>query len=209
MARSKSSKAWLQRHVSDPYVREARAQGYRSRAAFKLLEIARRDRLARAGSVVVDLGAAPGGWSQALAALVGPKGRVVALDLLEMAPIPGVTFIHGDFRDAVVRARIEGLVPRGGVDLVVSDMAPNLSGVGATDQARSLDLCERALEFAVAHLQPSGAFLVKTFQGERYAEFLAAMRAAFAQVASRKPQASRESSSEMYLLGRQPRAGAS
>jgi 23S rRNA (uridine2552-2'-O)-methyltransferase len=207
MARSKSSKAWLQRHVNDPYVHRAKAQGYRSRAAFKILEITRRDRLARPGAVVVDLGAAPGGWSQALAGQVGPQGRIIAVDLLEMAPIPGVTAIRGDFRDAAVQSRVGGMLAEGKADLVVSDMAPNLSGVGATDQARSLYLCELALEFAAAHLKPSGALLVKVFQGAGYREFLVAMRRTFVEVASRKPQASRESSSEMYLVGKGLKTG--
>lgn len=207
MARSKSSEAWLRRHIRDPYVRDAKTKGYRSRAAFKILEIARRDRLARAGAVAVDLGAAPGGWSQALAGQVGPRGRIIAVDLLEMAPIPGVTPIRGDFRDAAVRSRIGGLLPEGKADLVVSDMAPNLSGVGATDQARSLQLCELALEFAAAHLKPSGALLVKAFQGAGYPGFLAAMRKVFVEVASRKPQASRGSSSEMYLVGKGLKTG--
>ncbi|HEX9193765.1 MAG TPA: RlmE family RNA methyltransferase [Burkholderiales bacterium] len=201
MARSKSSKAWLRRHVNDPYVHRAKAHGYRSRAAYKLMEIAERDGLARPGDAVVDLGAAPGGWAQALAERVGRSGRVVAVDLLEVAPIPGVVVIRGDFRDEAVLKRVEAALRGRGLDLVVSDMAPNLSGVSATDQARSIALCELALEFARAHLKPDGAFLVKVFQGAGYPEFLAAMRGAFVEVASRKPGASRAGSSEMYLLG--------
>ena len=201
MARSKSSKAWLRRHVNDPYVHRAKAHGYRSRAAYKLMEIAERDGLARPGDAVVDLGAAPGGWAQALAERVGRSGRVVAVDLLEVAPIPGVVVIRGDFRDEAVLKRVEAALRGRGPDLVVSDMAPNLSGVSATDQARSIALCELALEFARAHLKPDGAFLVKVFQGAGYPEFLAAMRGAFVEVASRKPGASRAGSSEMYLLG--------
>jgi 23S rRNA (uridine2552-2'-O)-methyltransferase len=202
MARSKSSNAWLRRHVNDPYVHRARAQGYRSRAAYKLIEIAERDALARPGDTVVDLGAAPGGWAQALAERVGRSGRVVAVDLLEVAPIPGVTVIRGDFSEEAVRDRIREALDGRALDLVVSDLAPNLSGVSATDQARSMDLCEAALEFAKVHLKPQGAFLVKAFQGAGYPEFLAAMRGAFVTVASRKPGASRERSSEMYLLGK-------
>lgn len=205
MARSKSSKAWLRRHVSDPYVRRAKARGYRSRAIFKLVEISERDRLLHPGAVVIDLGAAPGGWSQALVEQVGPHGRVVAVDLLEMAPIPGVTVIRGDFRDETARLRIKTVLGGSRADLVVSDMAPNLSGVSATDQARSIHLCELALEFAAAHLKPEGAFLVKVFQGAGYEDYLAAMRRAFVQVVSRKPGASRNSSSEMYLLGKKLR----
>src|SRR6266850_7062991 len=207
MARSKSSSAWLKRHVNDPYVHRARAHGYRSRAAYKLIEIADREGFARPGDAVADLGAAPGGWAQALAERVGRSGRVVAVDLLEIAPIPGVTIVRGDFREeAVVRGLEDALTGRK-LDLVVSDMAPNLSGVRATDQARSIHLCELALEFAKDHLKPRGAFLVKIFQGSGYPEFLAAMRAAFIAVASRKPGASRGDSKEMYLVGKGLKAG--
>jgi len=202
MARSKSSNAWLRRHVNDPYVHRAKAHGYRSRAAYKLIEIAERDGLARPGDTVVDLGAAPGGWAQALAERVGRLGRVVAVDLLEVAPIPGVTVIRGDFSEEAVRDRIPGALDGRKLDLVVSDLAPNLSGVSATDQARSIGLCEFALEFARSHLKPQGVFLVKVFQGAGYPEFLAAMRGAFVEVVSRKPGASRSGSSEMYLLGK-------
>ena len=209
MPRSKSSSAWLKRHVSDPYVHRARAEGYRSRSAYKLIEIAKRDRLARPGDHVVDLGAAPGGWAQALAERVGRSGRVIAVDLLEIAPIPGVTIVRGDFREETVLRRLKDTVEGRKLDLVVSDMAPNLSGVSATDQARSIHLCELALEFARVHLKPQGAFLVKAFQGAGYPEFLAAMRGVFIDVSSRKPEASRGGSSEMYLLGKglKPRTG--
>ncbi len=209
MPRSKSSSAWLKRHVNDPYVQRARAQGYRSRAAYKLVEIAKRDSLARPGDSVVDLGAAPGSWSQALIERVGRAGRVVAVDLLEVAPIPGVTIVRGDFREDSVLQRLEDALDGRKLDLVVSDMAPNLSGVRATDQARSIHLCELALEFARVHLKPKGAFLVKAFQGTGYSEFLAAMRGVFVTVSSRKPGASRGGSTEMYLLGKglKPRTG--
>ncbi|TMG75666.1 MAG: RlmE family RNA methyltransferase [Betaproteobacteria bacterium] len=207
MARSKSSKAWLKRHVNDPYVHRAKAHGYRSRAAYKLIEIAKRDRLLSPGAAVVDLGAAPGGWAQALAERAGRAGRVIAVDLLEIAPIPGVTIVRGDFGDEAVLKRIEAVLDGRKLDLVVSDMAPNLSGVSATDQARSIRLCELALEFARSHLKPQGAFLVKVFQGSGYPEFLAAMREAFVEVASRKPGASRSGSSEMYLLGKRLKGG--
>ena len=209
MARSKSSEAWLKRHVNDPYVHRARAHGYRSRAAYKLIEIAKRDGLARPGDDVVDLGAAPGGWAQALAERVGRSGRVFAVDLLEVAPIPGVTIVRGDFREETVLRRLEEVLGSQKLDLVVSDMAPNLSGVRATDQARSIHLCELALEFARIHLKPKGAFLVKVFQGAGYPEFQAAMRGVFIDVSSRKPGASRGGSSEMYLLGKglKPRTG--
>ncbi len=202
MARSKSSSAWLKRHVNDPYVHRARAHGYRSRAAYKLIEIAKRDRLARSGDDVVDLGAAPGGWAQALAERVGRSGRVIAVDLLEIAPIPGVTIVRGDFQEEAVLKRLEDALGGKKLDLVVSDMAPNLSGVRATDQARSIRLCELALDFARIHLNPKGAFVVKVFQGTGYPEFLAAMRGVFIDVSSRKPGASRGGSSEMYLLGK-------
>jgi 23S rRNA (uridine2552-2'-O)-methyltransferase len=201
MTRSKSSSAWLKRHVNDPYVHRAKAQGYRSRAAFKLLELLKRDGLAHPDDTVVDLGAAPGSWSQALIERVGRTGRVIAVDLLEIIPIPGVTTIRGDFRDEAVLERLADALGGRKPDLVVSDMAPNLSGVRATDQARSIDLCEVALEFARVRLKPNGAFLVKAFQGAGYPEFLAAMRGVFIDVSSRKPAASRGDSSEMYLLG--------
>src|SRR5712692_7847743 len=207
MARSKSSSAWLKRHVNDPYVHRAKAHGYRSRAAYKLVEIANRDGLARPGDAVVDLGAAPGGWAQALAERVGRSGRVVAVDLLEIAPIPGVAVVRGDFREETVLQRLKDALDGRKLDLVVSDMAPNLSGVRATDQARSVHLCELALTFAKDHLKPRGAFLVKIFQGTGYPEFLAAMRAVFIAVASRKPGASRGDSKEMYLVGKGLKAG--
>ena len=207
MARSKSSSAWLKRHVSDPYVHRARAHGYRSRAAYKLIEIAERDGLARPGDAVVDLGAAPGGWSQALAERVGRSGRVIAVDLLEFVSIPGVTILRGDFREEAVLKHLEDALGGKKLDLVVSDMAPNLSGVRATDQARSIDLCELALGFARIHLKQKGAFLVKVFQGAGYPEFLAAMRGAFIDVSSRKPGASRGDSKEMYLVGKGLKGG--
>jgi 23S rRNA (uridine2552-2'-O)-methyltransferase len=207
MARSKSSGAWLKRHVNDPYVHRAKAHGYRSRAAYKLIEIADRDGFARPGDAVVDLGAAPGGWAQALAERVGRSGRVIGVDLLEIAPIPGVTIVRGDFREETVLQRLEDALDGRKLDLVVSDMAPNLSGVRATDQARSVHLCELALAFAKDHLKPRGAFLVKVFQGSGYPEFLAAMRAVFIAVASRKPGASRGDSKEMYLVGKRLKAG--
>ena len=207
MARSKSSSAWLKRHVNDPYVHRARAQGYRSRAAYKLLELLKRDGLAHPGDTVVDLGAAPGSWSQALIERVGRAGRVIAVDLLEIAPIPGVTVIRGDFGEEAVLRRLDDVLEGRKLDLVVSDMAPNLSGVSATDQARSMQLCELALEFARVHLKPQGAFLVKVFQGTGYPAFLTAMRGVFVAVASRKPGASRGDSKEMYLVGKELKGG--
>jgi 23S rRNA (uridine2552-2'-O)-methyltransferase len=202
MARSKTSKAWLKEHVSDPYVQRAKAQGYRSRAAFKLLEIDTRDRLFKPGQVVVDLGAAPGGWSQVAATKVGSAGRVLALDLLPMVAIPGVTFIQGDFTTDPVLSMLDEQLQASPVDLVLSDMAPNISGVSVADQARSVYLCELAVSFAVDHLTAEGVLLMKTFQGAGFPELLKTMRGRFATVVSRKPDASRDRSSEMYLLAR-------
>jgi len=205
MAKAKTSRTWMQRHVADPYVRRAQTLGYRSRAAFKLREIDAKDRLFAPGQAVVDLGAAPGGWSQVAAERVGPRGRVVAVDLLDMAPVTGVTFVRGDFTDGNALRELERALGGQRVDLVLSDLSPNLSGVAATDQARSTHLCQRALEFALAHLKPGGSLVVKTFQGAGFPEFLGRMRASFERVATRKPGASRSRSSEMYLLGRGPR----
>jgi 23S rRNA (uridine2552-2'-O)-methyltransferase len=195
----------MQRHVADPYVRKARAEGYRSRAAFKLAEIDRTDRLFAPGQRVVDLGAAPGGWSQVAAERIGPGGQVVAVDLLDVAPLPGVAFIRGDFTADAVLRELERALTGARVDLVLSDMSPNLSGVAASDQARSVHLCELALDFALAHLKPGGSLLVKAFQGAGFPAFLERLRASFERVASRKPDASRSRSSEMYLLARGPR----
>jgi 23S rRNA (uridine2552-2'-O)-methyltransferase len=195
-------KDWVKEHVGDPYVKRARAQGMRSRSAYKLEQIAGRDRLLGPGKCVVDLGAAPGGWSQVAAERVGPAGRVIALDLLEMAPLRGVTFIRGDFRDAAAAAELERALAGQKVDLVLSDLAPNISGVPSSDQARMLELAELALEFALKHLKPQGIFLVKTFQGASFEPFLRTLRRQFTSVAVRKPEASRSRSSEVYLLGK-------
>lgn len=194
----------MRRHVTDSYVKRARQEGYRSRAAYKLQEIDARDRLLRPGITVVDLGAAPGGWSQVTVERVGKRGRVVALDLLEMVPVAGVEFLQGDFREAEVEARLGELLGPGGVDLVLSDMAPNMSGVAVTDQARIMELAELALEFAGKWLKPEGHFLVKVFHGEGFEGFLRLMRLRFLKVVVRKPGASRDSSSETYLLGSGP-----
>ena len=208
MPRSKSSSAWLKRHVNDPYVHRAKAQGYRSRAAYKLLQLLKLDGLVRSGDTVVDLGAAPGSWSQVLVECVGRSGRVVAVDLLEVAPVQGVMVIRGDFSEEAVLRRLEEALGGRKIDLVVSDMAPNISGVRSSDQARSIHLCELALDFAETHLNSGGAFVVKAFQGAGYPEFLAAMRRIFVSVASRKPGASRSESNEMYLVGKKLKAGA-
>lgn len=202
MARTKSSKAWLHEHVTDPYVQRAKAEGWRSRASFKLMEIDDRDRLIRPGEVVVDLGAAPGGWSQVAAERLKGKGRVIALDLLEMAAIPGVDFFQGDFRDDAILQQLEEKLAGERVGLVLSDMAPNISGISVSDQARMMHLAELGLEFSRAWLKPDGAFLVKVFQGYGYDEFVTQMRQVFKTVATRKPGASRDRSAELYLLGR-------
>ena len=201
MKRAKTSKAWMKEHVNDFFVKQAKKEGYRSRAAYKLMEIAERDHLLKPGMTVVDLGATPGGWSQVAAEKIGRQGRVIALDLLEMAALPGVIFIQGDFREDTVLAELKKNLGEHPVDLVISDMSPNISGIGMSDQARSMHLAELALEFAVEQLNPGGNFLVKVFQGVGFEPFLHAMRAAFKQVVTRKPEASRGRSSEMYLLG--------
>ena len=202
MARTKTSKAWMHEHVTDAYVRRAKQEGYRSRSAYKLLEILEKDRLVRSGMTVVDLGAAPGGWSQVLAPLVGAKGQVIALDILEMAPLRGVVLIRGDFSDESTLKLLEEQMGDRSMDLVVSDMAPNISGVGLVDQARSLHLAELALEFARDRLKPGGDLLVKVFQGAWLDEFRKQLTDRFASVAVRKPKASRDRSSEFYLLAR-------
>jgi 23S rRNA (uridine2552-2'-O)-methyltransferase len=192
----------MQEHVSDAYVKRARAEGMRSRAAYKLDEIAVRDRLLKPGMVVVDLGAAPGGWSQVAAGRVGPRGRVIALDILEMPLLPGVTFLRGDFRDDATLAELERVLAGQRADLVLSDMAPNLSGIASSDQAQALELAELALDFALKHMKPKGNFLVKTFQGAGFEEYLRSLRGRFSAVAVRKPEASRDRSREVYLLGK-------
>lgn len=203
MARSKTSNAWLHEHVNDHYVHMAQKDGYRARAAYKLLEIDEKDRLLKSGMWVADLGAAPGSWSQVAAKLVGDSGRVFALDILEMPFIPGVEFVQGDFREDEVLSHFTGLLGGRQVDLVICDMAPNISGNAVTDQAKSIYLCELALQFAQDHLKPGGNFLVKVFQGYGFNEYMAAMRETFVTVTSRKPKASRDRSSEVYLLGKQ------
>lgn len=202
MKRTKTSKAWMREHVNDPYVKRAQSEGYRSRAAYKLAQITERDKLLRPGMIVVDLGAAPGGWSQVAAQGVAPGGRVFAVDLLEMAELPGVTFIRGDFQGGETLAELERLLAGKAVDLVLSDMAPNISGIASVDQARAVGLAELALDFAINHLKPQGNFLVKVFQGAGFEEFVKALRGHFVQVMTRKPEASRSRSNEVYLLGR-------
>ncbi len=200
MARSRGSSRWLQRHVNDEYVKRAQRDGYRSRASYKLLEILDRDRLIRPGMTVVDLGAAPGGWSQIAAKEVGGKGRVIALDILDMEPIPGVEFLRGDFLQDEVLNRLETRLDGRPIDLVISDIAPNISGLNAVDQPRSMYLCELALDFAVNHLREGGGFVTKIFQGEGFDDYVRALRAGFSRVVTRKPRASRAKSREVYLV---------
>jgi 23S rRNA (uridine2552-2'-O)-methyltransferase len=202
MARTKTSKAWMHEHVTDAYVRRAKQDGYRSRSAYKLLEILEKDKLVRSGMTVVDLGAAPGGWSQVLVPVVGAKGQVLALDILEMEPLRGAVVIRGDFSVESTLKLLEEQLGNRSIDLVVSDMAPNISGVGVGDQARSIHLAELAFEFARDRLKPGGDLLVKVFQGAGLDEFRKQLTLAFASVVVRKPKASRDRSSEFYLLAR-------
>jgi len=202
MARSTSSNVWLQEHVNDHYVHMAKKDGYRARAAYKLLEINEKDKLIGPGTVLADLGSAAGTWSQVAARLVGNKGKVFALDILPMDPIADVSFIQGDFREQEVLDEFVTLLGGRQLDLVISDMAPNISGMSAMDQARSFHLTELALEFARDHLKPGGHFLVKVFQGSEFQAYLKSMRELFTDVVTRKPKASRDRSSEIYLLGK-------
>ncbi len=211
MKRSKSSQRWLQRQASDPYVRRSKADGYRSRAAYKLLEIDHKDRLLRPGLCVIDLGAAPGGWTQVAARAVGRRGRVLALDLLAMAPIQGVDMITGDFHDERVLTQalawLDGGDRRGRADLVLSDMAPNVSGTKAVDQPRSTLLVELAMDFAEQTLKPGGSLVVKAFQGEGFDTTLRKLRGRFDKVVCRKPEASRSQSRETYFVAKGFRVG--
>ena len=199
-SRSKSSARWLKEHFSDPYVKRAQAEGWRSRAVFKLEELLQRDAILKPGMVVVDLGAAPGGWSQMVREKLGDKGRVVALDILPMQGIAGVDFIEGDFREESVLKQLETLLDGAPVDLVLSDMAPNMSGVTVADQARAMYLAELARDFAAVHLKPGGAFLIKLFQGRDYDAYLKSLRQGYERVSIRKPKASRARSPEVYAL---------
>ena len=201
MKPSKTSKQWMREHINDPFVQLAQKEGYRSRAAYKLLEIDAKDHLLKPGMVVVDLGATPGGWSQVAAAKVGRSGKVIGLDLLPLDPLSGVEFIQGDFRDDEVLKQLEKMLQGKPVGLVISDMAPNICGIASADQARAMHLVELAMEFALEHLKPEGSFLVKVFQGAGFEEFFKLMRSRFAKVSTRKPKASRDRSSEVYLLG--------
>lgn len=203
--RSKSSSRWLAEHFSDAYVKRAHQTGARSRAVFKLEEIQQRDRLIKPGMTVVDLGAAPGGWSQLAAKTLAGKGRIISLDILPMAPIEGVEFIRGDFSTDEALEELRIRLKGGKADLVLSDIAPNMTGVGDVDQARSMHMAELALEFCREALAPGGSFLVKVFQGQGFQEYLRALRAEFSEVAARKPKSSRSRSPEVYLLARNHR----
>ncbi len=208
MAKKKSSsKAWLKEHREDPYVQQAQREGYRSRACYKLLEIQERDRLIRPGMTVLDLGSAPGGWSQVAVALVGHSGRVIASDILPMDTLAGVEFIEGDFTSDEVLRQILDVIGDSPVDLVISDMAPNMSGMSAVDQPRSIYLVELALDMARQVLAPGGAFVSKVFQGEGFDELFRGARDSFAKVLTRKPKASRPRSREVYLVAKGFRGG--
>ena len=200
--KNKFVKAWMAEHVNDPWVKEATRLGYRSRAAFKLLELAEKDKLFRTGMRVADLGAAPGSWSQVLRERLGPNAAIIAIDLLPMDPVAGVTLVQADFRQDEGLAALENALGGRKLDLVVSDLSPNLSGVEAADQARSVHLGELALEFALVWLQPGGDLVVKAFQGEGFAQFRRSIEAHFAKAYVRKPKASRDRSREVYLVAK-------
>lgn len=202
MARSKSSRRWLSEHFDDPYVKLAQQKGMRSRSAFKLLELQEKYQLIKPGMTVVDLGAAPGGWCQLAGQLLEKRGRVIGMDVLPMEPLPGVEFILGDFTEAEALHRLEEALQGQMVDLVLSDMAPNMSGMAAIDQAKAMYLSELALEFVRTHLKPGGDFVVKLFQGEDFDTYVREVRSLFEKVQVRKPKASRPRSREVYLLAR-------
>ena len=202
MARSKSSHKWLQEHERDHYVQKARAEGYRSRASYKLLELDKRDRLIRPGMLVVDLGAAPGGWTQVAADAVGHKGQVIASDILPMDSVAGVEFIEGDFTEQAVFDQLLKVINGRAVDLVISDMAPNMSGMKEVDQPKAIYLVELALDMALRILKPQGCFVAKVFHGEGFDQFLAEVRKHFTSVSARKPDASRPRSSEVYMVAK-------
>jgi 23S rRNA (uridine2552-2'-O)-methyltransferase len=202
VARSKSSSRWLQEHVNDPYVKQAQKDGYRSRSSYKLIELNQKDRLIRPGMLVLDLGSAPGGWSQVAGALVGDKGRVLATDILPMDPLKNVDFIQGDFREESVLNRIVEHLGSAKPDLVLSDVSPNISGISSADQASSIYLLELALDMVRRVLKPGGAFVAKLFQGVGSDEYLKELRAAFDKVSIRKPAASRSRSREVYVVAK-------
>ncbi len=202
MVKKSSSQRWLQEHFSDPYVKKAQQMGYRSRAVYKLIELQERDRLFKSGMTIVELGAAPGSWSQVMKKWVGDRGKIIALDLLAMDPIEGVEFIQGDFSSDIIFEALLSRIQTIKVDWVVSDMAPNLSGISSVDQPRAMALAELALDFAIRILKKEGGFLIKLFQGEGFDSFLKTVRQHFTKVTIRKPKASRDRSSEVYIVAR-------
>lgn len=206
MSQSKSSKGWLKEHFDDHYVKEAKRLGYRSRASFKLIEVQDKDKIVVPGMTVLDLGAAPGGWSQLASKWVGAKGRVIASDILDMDYLPGVEFIHGDFDSDEIYTQIVDLLAGEQADLVICDIAPNVTGNATVDQYQSMHLVELALDFALKHLKPGGSFLVKIFQGKGSDEFKQEMRKSFSKLLIRKPKSSRARSKEVYYLGKDKRA---
>ncbi len=200
MAKSKSSKGWLKEHFDDEYVRRSQQDGYRSRAIYKLIEIDQKDHLVKPGMTIIDLGAAPGGWSEYCVKKMGAKGTMVALDILPMEPIDGVTFIEGDFREDAVFDELMKVMDNNRADLVISDMAPNITGMGSVDMPRAYYLCELALDLARQVLNPGGSFLVKLFQGEGFESYSKELKGSFSKVVMRKPKASRARSREVYAL---------
>ncbi|CAB3695795.1 MULTISPECIES: RlmE family RNA methyltransferase [Achromobacter] len=207
MAKNKFSKDWIHQHINDPYVKLAQQKGYRARGAFKLIELLDNEKLLRRGDLVVDLGSSPGSWSQVVRErLTGPggivDGRIIALDMLPMEPIAGVEFIQGDFREDEVLKQLEDMVGSHAVDLVISDMAPNLSGVGIADAARIQHVCDLAMEFSRAHLKPDGVLIVKAFHGSGFSQIVQSFKQHFKRVVERKPKASRAKSSETFLVAR-------
>lgn len=202
MARSKSSQRWLKEHFDDPYVKQAQKDGYRSRASYKLLDIQEKDHILRSGMTVIDLGAAPGGWSQVVSRIIGEKGKLIASDILPMDTIADVTFIQGDFTQDEVFQQLLDVIGNNSVDLVISDMAPNMSGLRSVDQVKAMLLCELALDLAARVLAPGGSFLIKIFQGEGFDSYLKSVRDMFEKVQIRKPDSSRDRSREQYLLAK-------
>ena len=196
-----TSKAWMQEHVSDEFVKRAQREGYRARSAYKLMEIDDKDKLIKPGMTVVDLGATPGSWSQIAVQRLHGEGRVIALDMLEMQPLPGVEFLQGDFREEDVLKKLEEMLAGKKIDLVIADMAPNMSGISLVDQAGVAYLAELALEFSLKWLKPEGNFVVKVFAGTGFDDIVRSMKQGFEKVVTRKPKASRDRSSEIYLLG--------
>ncbi len=207
----RSNRAWIERHINDPYVKRSRTDGYRARSVYKLTELDDREHLLRRGMTVVDLGAAPGSWTQIVRERLSDEagrlhGKIIAMDLLPMDPVEGVIFLQGDFREQSVADRLAEILHGAKVDLVLSDMAPNLSGIAAADAARSLLLNELALEFCELHLKPSGAFVTKAFQGSGFSQYVESLKKVFKKVCTRKPAASRDTSAEVYLVAKELRA---